>query len=554
MRFALPLMGVFGAGFLAGYSFFRHESPPPVAPKIQQPEIAEVPRDSRTGAERIAASLALGKDDPLRARVELWNAISALTADDVREISRGFSAFARIAKELNSVVYPDGADALRALLARWIEHDPSGAFAFLDTVSLPELDSTVRYVILQNCARRDPVALLARAVQEKDPSMQKSCASFVFRELAKNNPVLGRELLASVPDSLRSVAERAFEEGRIEADPFYGLAAAAKLTAGKRDDILSQTLPLLARMDAAAVEQAIRQFPEFSGAILGAFANRNSSAAASLFFSVDPSRAEASTVHSIAWDLANRDPKLALDWLEKVPPELVESTRDMVTRVSSSGDARAAMDWFVANPNPKSKQSEEVRNVFDFFLQSDEQGARAWLAKQTPEFAAKLEDKILGVLNDTGRTEDAARRIASNPPSDTRQIGWTGTLMARRDPHAAAAWALSLPDETAIDHAATSVAREWLDRDPGAAIAWVSTFPEGILLTDGARDIAAAIRRTRPAEAAVWVEKIPPSQKRTDSARMVFEAWKNLDSAAAHAWFSAVPGISEYTRAETLSR
>jgi hypothetical protein len=558
MRFTFTTLGVFGAGFLAGYSFFRQDAPPLPMQSAPAPVTVAGLVDARTGGERIAAALALAKTDPLMAEAELWRAIQAVTADDVSSFPRDFETLAQMAEDVSSLGGTEGVAAIYALVDRWMEHEPDGALALMDSIVLSGSDSTLARVIMQICAQRDPAALLARAVGEKKSAARSNRVWAVFSHLAKNNPALGRELLETVPASLRGEADGAFESGRIEADPFYGLAAAAKRLPGNNDAILSQVIPSLSKMGAASVEQAIRQFPEFSAAVVGSMlsslASQNATAAADLFLSLDPSRLDASAVHGIAWDLANRDPKAALAWLEKVPPEMLGDSREMVVRLDAMRDPRAALDWFTEHPSSNAKASEELMTVFDYFLKYDEPSARDWLAKQPREQTSKLEAKLLDVLNETGRDEEAARRITANPRVTWSPIARTGTLLARRDPAAAGAWALALADEEARSSAVTGVVREWLDRDPDAAVAWVSTFPAGAMRESAARDVAREIRLSHPAEAAAWVEEITEIKSRTETAQIAYDAWRKVDPHAARAWFSALPGILEYTRVEVLSR
>jgi hypothetical protein len=359
--------------------------------------------------------------------------------------------------------------------------------------------------LIEGLARVDPQAALDAAVSETKAGERDRLIGKIATIAAANrgsgiiadllsrieDPTLRRNALwLSIAEICDSAAADPFAllEQQMESDPGMTFAKAP-----------SEALAALAERDGArAMEFVLR---------LGSAEERDSV----LLKVLSPWRAE--------------DPRAALDWLAKQPPESLPAAGNFWVGTLSGLSYRVPEEferWVTGLPLGKLRS------------QAGEMLAIAYAGQGKPAEAMRV-------------FQELAREDVALP--DTQALG---KCIAGTDPQRAATWVARLPNTPAQYRAVQGVATTWTQRDPGAAAAWVESLPAGATRDAATAALTRTIALVDPVTATEWVARISDSKFRSQAAENVFRIWNRDDPASARNWLETLDGLSQRSRERVL--
>ena len=99
--------------------------------------------------------------------------------------------------------------------------------------------------------------------------------------------------------------------------------------------------------------------------------------------------------------------------------------------------------------------------------------------------------------------------ILTQVEADVLPQAWiaVGVGKARRNPHEAMVWAMTLPDPTVSDSCALQVAQQWGTTDPAAALQWLDQAETGPNWDELLQVIAASWASAQPDQAMRWAQE-----------------------------------------------
>jgi hypothetical protein len=258
--------------------------------------------------------------------------------------------------------------------------------------------------------------------------------------------------------------------------------------------------------------------------------------------------------------MTKRDRALCLAKLEEL------QGRDLAAAVSAIGytwaaeEPAAALSWLMQRPAAE-RSSFNIRNVdksndtlvmgFCDWMESAPAEARAW-ADALPAGATRdmLQAPIAQALAADGRPEEAIQVLARlDKAANPNAVAEIASAWARRDPQAAANWAITQEPGPVQSGALAGIVRAWANDDQQGVENWLSQFPPG-----DARDrsVKAFLWRwnasttgtdQRLTEFDTWFDLIDDPWQRALVARSSFWERKSRDPAAARAWLSSLQNV-----------
>jgi RNA polymerase sigma factor (sigma-70 family) len=479
-----------------------------------------------------------------------------------------------------------------ALVAEWVELDPTGGFEFYMT---KVRDSSWRRQFLQEWLRRDPNAavdaLLARKkgwqnLARTELGLIVELAPARLPEVVAALPVSENSWNRDVAEAFTKLADRNFEVVRESAE---------KMTGPNRDQALAGVAASWARRDWESALKWARELPE----------------------GVDRDE----IIRAGLVSLAGIDPATALDQMGSVPPgghqyRLASTTGSRVLKAAATADFDATLEWITANPGrlgQKELGSLDVpvtrmlnTDAADFLTRYSEDGslspllpairsailnsasdqqAAIWEWTQTqpdspevealrksvltysgfknPEFALRLG----GELPDTGKGREDASQIARSIWDGGKTLhqfdSWYEEASEQFRPHLASAAFRMLGPKTLSDpqnwverlervpnsgkrRATVSLANAWGNRAPEDAINWVGTLPDDANRREALGAVASTWARQDAHGAAEWINTLPPGDERDQSTISLVNAV--VDQHPVTAWDWALSVESENAR------
>ena len=182
--------------------------------------------------------------------------------------------------------------------------------------------------------------------------------------------------------------------------------------------------------------------------------------------------------------------------------------------------------------------------TFEQWARADPRGALAWW-RTLPDGGAKEDLAAVVAFELVARDARSALAEINSAAPDTLTLhiiaAWT-----QLDPHAAAAWAETLPEGVLRERAVASVVTVWCYNDAPATAQWIATFPEGRVRAEG---LARAVTQWSSADfenAGRWLTALPSSPSRDRAIEAHLAVLKVEGIAGAAQWLKTVPA-SEHT-------
>jgi hypothetical protein len=573
VRFVIALIVAFVAGLVVGIASFRGPrstisgrgvSAPRAVQSAAESVVMEPARETSTAkGERLIAT-ALRKGRHHERQNDLFLALGSFDAKDFQQLIADGAFGKTLAQTLRDLDWQTRTDLVSGIVSRWVTLDPNATRAWAERLlELIPASHEARNPILDALALKAPEELLALVSSRKDGSERREIIARALRQLAARDLPKAQSWLNACTDPAdRRAAERAISIGIAQADPLRAVelagsvenrqiaydilqtatASAAKTGSGKlrqlammpmKSWMLSTVLQEFAERDPEqAAEMAIKSVADGGDASFGIQAAFSALARTDLDRAIaklegleGANRAMAVSALGAAW--AAREPAKALDWLmERPASERVDSHRGangsndalIIAFVGWAGDdPTAARTW--ANALPPGTMKNAVQS----------QLARTLAANGDPAQAIE----VLAQLG-TAADPTAVTNIASN---------W-----ARRDPEAAANWALTEPGSVQ-SRALAGIVGTWGNDDPEGVAKWLAQFPPGEARD---RSVAAflwrgsawsASREDRLAEFETWFDGMQDPWLRAKVARSSYWQRKESDPVGARQWLASLPNV-----------
>jgi hypothetical protein len=525
-------------------------------PSSADPPIAETPRppapaspaasrrhqwirtitSAATPSAQLAATLALAREVDPADFPELLKIVRALPGDDL------------------------GAFLQRAVLARWLQHDPTAALAYAETQDEQLLSET-----LGEWARLEPADAVAWF--RDAPRRFIHFANFIMlaKGVATRDPETALAVVKSMPRSELY-------------DPFYSgqadlIALFKTMAHGQPDWLLEKTedLPnelrrparfaaaeLLARHDMTGFLEWTRTQPDRNDLLrvglldhqvptdqaIAAMAGLTPEEQADFAELTLDMPADRSNLAWFGWTPS--DPWGALRQLEATPsldPELRERLVDGVADSDAfqNDPARAVAELTRIAPD---LQSEWADWFVEEWALKDPEAARAW-ATTVPEAEGRA--ALLETIDDILRPADPASPPSAWEALVSRVIGGSGlaedvTADQRMEILKASARPPEKIDAGSRVERLEKAAERIMERFPAEAAVWLATRPQDDATTvTQACGVAAQWAREEPAAAADWSARLPAGRARTWALWNAATEYHRLDPSGARAWAEGLP-------------
>jgi hypothetical protein len=524
------------------------------------PPIAEAPRPPAPAS-------------PAASRRQQW--IHTITS--AATPSAQLAAALAIAREVDPADFPEllkivralpgdtlGAFLQRAVLRRWLEHDPAAALASAETQDRQLLSET-----LGEWARMEP----AEAVAWFRNAPRRLVHYFNFISLAKGvaarDPEMALEVVKSLP---RSWGTDPFDRGQVDL-----IALFETMAHGHPEWLLEQAngLPkelarparfaaagIMAQQDSAGFLQWALAQPDRNELLnqglmspkipcdraIAAMAGLSQEDQARLAKSGDPfSREESQWRQWLDWTPSNPWAALRqLDATSSLVPELREQLVDAVATSDAfqNDPARAVAELTRIAPERRSEWA-------DWFVEEwalkDTEAARAWVAT-VPEAEGRAD--LLEKIDDILRPADPASSPSAQEILVSRIAGASGlaqdvTAEQRREVLEASARTPAENDGEGKVEGLEAAADRIMERFPAEAAPWLATQPQDEATTvNQASGVAARWAREEPVAAAEWSARLPAGRARTWALWNAAAEFHRLDPSGARAWAEALPDPS----------
>ena len=409
--------------------------------------------------------------------------------------------------------------ALDVLIARYAELDVGGAAAAATQLEVSAATQTALY---HAWLKSSPTAALA-ALSKLDDAKAALIAPGLIA-LVGNDEALADQVIGALPARLA--------ESLVWAAVFR-IAQDSPADAMKRAESIS---------DPAARARAVSQ-------VLSVWAQRDPRAALDYADKL-PRSAQRDAFNTGMWQqIATAEPELLLDRIDTLPAEQRAGLQQIALQNLAQRDPRAAIARLADLPRGEARQ-QFLQTVARSFGEHDVAGALAWARSLQPPEPGVLVAVIQGVAaNDPMRAIDLAAEIPS--PMEQMQALQTAYMSATmRDPTLFAPLlerALALPNAGQKQMVVQSLAGNWAMRDPAKATEWLvangSRAPADVVT-----QVASQYARVDPARAASYAQRMP-SEARGPWLRGVASSYAQTDPRGALDWVEQFRGSAEYDEA-----
>ncbi len=323
-----PLLLVSSLGLAAGIaagSFTTRDSGEAGSPAAYSAQPASARIASTPAAADAALRLAFPSDDGriarvfsalqqtvrLRQRAELFEALRDLVAADLPAL----------VKHAASLPQATASELLPPLVERWFELDPHAAEAWVRA-------HPKNWRMLGLWAKADPEGAFHAASELKGWPATALLGEALDALYGKDAAAKVARARTLPPGQLRDNAIFRELQQWAEQDPAAAYAALAEIPAGQtRDDVRQSVLRAWAERDpAAALAKLAELLPTLKAGVLGH-----------------------ELVTSTAEQIANKNPRLALEWLSGIPAEFRSAPAIAAARQWAEKEPLAALEWCLAN-------------------------------------------------------------------------------------------------------------------------------------------------------------------------------------------------------------
>jgi hypothetical protein len=463
-----------------------------------------------------------------------------------------------------------GALFQRAVLSRWLQHDPAAALAYAETQDRQLLSET-----LGEWARLEPADAVAWFRNAPRRFIHFSNCITLAKGVAARDPEMALEVVKSMPRSeLADPFTDPFSFGQADLiGLFETMAHGQPEWLLEKSEDLPKELLRPARFAAAGLmaRHDLADFLEWTGAqpdrydllkvglldprvptdqaiaAMASLTPEEQADFAELTLDMPADRTDISNLVWFGWTPS--DPWGALSQLEGTPsldPELRERLVDGVAESDAflSDPARAVAELTRIALDLRSEWADWLVAAWAL---KDPEAARGWVATVTEaEGRADLLEKIDDVLRPPAPVSPSSplEAIVSRV---TRGSGITEDVSAEQRMEVLEAYARAPTENDGGGTVAglEAAADRIMERFPNEAAAWLATQPQDDATTvNQASGVAARWAREEPVAAADWSARLPAGRARTWALWNAAAEFHRLDPSGARAWAEALPDLS----------
>ena len=543
-----------------------------VAPALVSPS----PDPAKPIAERLNA--ARRTKDPLEAAARSLAVIDAMTAEDFQKL--GADPRRMPIPHIGSFDPEFCHGFMDALIGRWFEVDPAGAFAGIQDLE--------KKLIIKPGQRWAGAGEFSAALARVQPEMLldslgdpptwdrfEQSVGIAVAALAARDPAAARKFVARADPTVRGFAVSAFLDGLAKNDPvaaaearrgssssggFYEIVAEAER---RGPGVLRQVLAVTdgkSELGSQLTELVLRHPNEDWSAFAGEDANRLSDM-------VERAMQKSwlrSGVSSPQGGLSERDLRAArrvpeeerqriLARLDEFPATVRESMATALVDAWAQEKPRQATEWALAHAE-KSPGTNVIGWAFNQWMSAEENGAIAWWSG-LPASAQRdqLGVSIASSLANAGKLDRALEFVHPQQGAESAGVAVAiASARAKDDPAAAAAWLDSLPAELDTAKAIAPIIGNWIERDAAAAARWAEAQPTGARRDAAMDGYTRAVTELDPAAAGAWAAAIADPAARMKAAEFVFSEMNRRDPPAARAFLRALRGADPAWRERVI--
>jgi hypothetical protein len=487
---------------------------------------------------------------------------------------------------------PKGTDPqllLSAAVTAWAQKDFAGAFAWVRSLEKGEAKNDSLRYLANTLAKSDPAGAIKLIKENVPPRERDVFYENVFMTWAEHDFTGAMAEAQGIADlGIRSRALRAALYKRVETEPREVLDF---LRSSKLGDLRS-----------SVGNYAIQRWLE-----------KDLAAARDYVLSLPPSEMRETQITRIAQEMANRDPREALTWIDQVPESDRERAAESLFWIWGSKDSKAASEAARGLPDGPLKEKavarvidtlivndrtaainllqdlpagltrdtalnqiasgwalEDPHKAIEWYMENTGDNQRGELAKIVAEWSQKDPDGAFdwafGLPEGPQKGSLVAQTIfqlmRNDPASATALVEKLPVESQRsaiqnlaekwgyRDTRAATEWVLTLRDETAKSNAIGALAGQWGSWDPVAAARWIEKLPAGASRDAAVASFSFSTSKTDPEGAVTWATTIQNPDKNRSTIRNVYATWLRKDPAAAGSWLQSATSISPELRSE----
>ncbi len=350
---------------------------------------------------------------------ELYGILSSRSPEEVRQMSEQLKAL------------PDGRETntkIGVFFKAWAHLDAKSAFAAAATFKSPEARGAAIGAVIEGA---DPIAagslaqsLVALPADAFPTGQRPGFLGLVLSKWSQVDPVAAAKFLdtAATTDRALMGARVSIASNWAASDPQAALAWAQKSS-----------------------EEPGARFA-VSAAVTGWWRSDPRAAEAYVASHLDALGME--TVMSLARQIFSQDPQRAKDWANQLPN--VDARRNATSFVAmqlANSDPKSAVQWVLTLPDDM--RDSAIPAVVSSWTRRDPEAAAGWINSLA------------------GHARDQA-------------VSAYGAALSNKDPNVALTWAATISDETMRNRSVQRIVTGWLRRNPADATAWIqkSTLPE----------------------------------------------------------------------------
>jgi hypothetical protein len=436
---------------------------------------------------------------------------------DIPQIREAFEAMQRIHIPQRQAIWT-------ALISRWAELDPQGAFAH----ALEKNGSA--YVVMKIWAENDLAAAREALSKISEDSKRKGAIAGLIEALAESDPKQAFELVEKT-ETYSDPVEMVFENW-VEQDPEEAASHAAKLPRGfQRQAAIRAVTTRWAESNLENALQWAESLPESDVTGKAGYG-------------------DGTPVALIVANWMDKDPESALRWIKErsLNPRtanlLAASTREVFFK---TGNPMLSAQ-IVLMLQPGEPRNNALGNLIRWWGDNDLDGAITWATEQSGDVQAATIPSLAGRLAETD--PEKALDLASNlgDAARAKAFGEIVSAWAHRNPAAAAEWLQGQPPNA---EQLKRVAYAWVQKDVNEATEWINTLEDGATKDQVLSDVATRLQSANPLVALAWIAGIGDEQQRNQAYKDAVYLWLVYDPAAARKWLSTAP-LAEDLRAELL--
>lgn len=418
--------------------------------------------------------------------------------------------------------------------------------------------------LYQIWAETDPAAAAARAVEITDNNQRYSSITSVAREWATRDPAAAWRWAGTLtrPNEQENISESIIATVMADGDTRQAVAFLETMPDGKpRTAALGKIALTLAMSDPAGALDFLRKNVRTSGdeeaysGVLSHWSRTDPDRAIETALAMESGKVRSASLVSIIHEVANRDAAAAFKMLERIDPEEWQDMSYSIAYHLAQKDPKGAFAWAQSIPDEETR-SNALSNVLNSWAQRDPVQACEQVKLITDP---KSRDRALQSALSNWSYQDAVSAMtwAIRNLDEKQQLNiipnslissWT-----KQDRAGVQEWISALPEGDLRSATTASFVDRWANEDVVAAGTWLRGLKGGESRDRAVISFSGRVFRTDPEAALIWAASIRDGERRTSQVENLAVRYLNENPAAAKRWITNSP-LPPEKKAELLKR